>query len=319
MLNTQTNKTLKKIWSIIQEKNKGDFNFEKLCYEVIIDMIDTRLYKPFHHKKDNKNLSKYYIPVKFVNKGFDFINLPRIIKQQDVYSLLPEIIQEADKCPKVVYSLTGTISNKVFNYKETVEKIDVEDKETYGTTINQCDCRTSEFRDTEYQHVITGDLRIIKNKKLRKLFAKGPNFREPRTIKWKICLEELKIGIEECSEKIIKDKKCDKNLLIPWKEAITKKAEEKIEEIKPRIKAQHTKPILKQNAVTTYLQELHNKFVIVPIDKAGSNIAIICKKFYVEKLLEEVGIIGEQSKTYEKTTNKDKKEIIQENVKYAES
>ena len=56
----------------------------------------------------------------------------------------------------------------------------------------------------------------------------------------------------------------------------------------------------------------------MPIDKAGNNIAIICKKFYVEKLLEEIGIIGEQSQTYEKTTNKDKKEIIKENVKYAE-
>ena len=56
----------------------------------------------------------------------------------------------------------------------------------------------------------------------------------------------------------------------------------------------------------------------MPIDKAGNNIAIICKKFCVEKLFEEIGIIGEQSETYEKTNDKNKKDIIEDNIKYAE-
>ena len=29
-------------------------------------------------------------------------------------------------------------------------------------------------------HIVTGDLRVIENKKLRNLICKGPNFREPR-------------------------------------------------------------------------------------------------------------------------------------------
>ena len=227
-------------------------------------------------------------------------------------------MEAADKSPNVVYSLTGTISNKIFNYKDTVTKIDIEDKQTFGTGINECECRTSNFTDNKHQHIITGDLRIIKNKKLRELLVKGPNFREPRTIKWKKCLEELKIGIDECAEMIIKNIKCERNVLVPWKEKITKKAEEKIEDLKSKINVQHTNPTLKQNEVIMYLQELHKKFVIVPIDKAGNNIAIICKKIYVEKLLEEIGIIGEQSETYEKTNNKNKKDIIEDNVKYAE-
>ena len=34
------------------------------------------------------------------------------------------------------------------------------------------------------QHVLTGNLKIVKNNKLRKLLSKGPKYREPVEIKW---------------------------------------------------------------------------------------------------------------------------------------
>ena len=42
--------------------------------------------------------------------------------------------------------------------------------------INPCNCENSEFCDPE-DDIITGDLRLVKNEKLKKLFTKGPNFR----------------------------------------------------------------------------------------------------------------------------------------------
>ena len=37
---------------------------------------------------------------------------------------------------------------------------------------------------------------------------------------------------------------------------------------------------------------IKEKFVIVPIDKAGNNLSLICKAYYVERILKEVGIMG---------------------------
>jgi len=46
--------------------------------------------------------------------------------------------------------------------------------------------------------------------------------------------------------------------------------------------------ILANPEVKNYLTRLHQNFVLTPIDKAGNNIAIVCKKFYVEQTLKEL-------------------------------
>ena len=73
--------------------------------------------------------------------------------------------------------------------------------------------------------------------------------------------------------------------------------------------------MLKQDSVIEYLHELHEKYVLVPIDKAANNIAIICKKYYVTVILKEIGILDAGNETYEKL-NKNQEEIIQDNLEY---
>ncbi|MCP4490063.1 MAG: hypothetical protein GY820_22510, partial [Gammaproteobacteria bacterium] len=55
------------------------------------------------------------------------------------------------------------------------------------------------------------------------------------------------------------------------------------------------------------LQDLHNKYVIVPADKAANNYVFVCKKYYFDVLTKELGI--------EMTSNGLK---IQGNVTYQE-
>ena len=38
------------------------------------------------------------------------------------------------------------------------------------------------------------------------------------------------------------------------------------------------------------LSDLHNKYVFVPADKAPNNIIIICKRYYIETLIKELGL-----------------------------
>ena len=99
----------------------------------------------------------------------------------DVIDTLPEKLQD-DEVPSIVYRLNSTIRNKIFNYKTTVNEIDVNDKSTYGTGLASCQCQNSSFVNDDYGHIPTGDLRFIENSAFSKLFCKGPNYREPQTI-----------------------------------------------------------------------------------------------------------------------------------------
>ena len=45
----------------------------------------------------------------------------------------------------------------------------------------------SNFKDLDHGHVVTGDLRIVEDVKLRKLLSKGQNYSETLTISYNKC------------------------------------------------------------------------------------------------------------------------------------
>ena len=73
--------------------------------------------------------------------------------------------------------------------------------------------------------------------------------------------------------------------LKPWKENLLAKVKKEATVFKQKIKPKHTKLALSNPNIKKYLEELHLKFVIVTIDKASSNLAFICRKYYISNLL----------------------------------
>ena len=59
---------------------------------------------------------------------------------------------------------------------------------------------------------------------------------------------------------------------VDWKGKILQEVDNKIISLKHRIKIHKGNSVLKQNAVIEYLNELLEKYVLVPIDKAANNI-----------------------------------------------
>ena len=129
------------------------------------------------------------------------------------------------------------------------------------------------------------DLRMIKNIKLRKLLTKGPNYRKPRFLNYTACLNSVKLGLD--NRKDFRYSK-DRSEFNEWKKNIISTVENKISLLKRSTRVKKIKSVLKDPDVVTFLKDLHLKFVLVQIDKASNNIAIICKKFYVTKLLTDV-------------------------------
>ena len=139
-------------------EQSDEIEFERL-YKLL---VDTFLTKVFKKPPDKKKAPKHILPVYFDNKGLEHIKLSSILHDDDVVDKLPATFQRQE-VPSVVYSLSNTISNKLFNYKETVNSIDTNDRETFGTGIAACDCQNSGFVNEHHGHVVTGDLRIIRN------------------------------------------------------------------------------------------------------------------------------------------------------------
>ena len=72
---------------------------------------------------------------------------------------------------------------------------------------------------------------------------------------------------------------------VEWKRKILLEVNSKIISLKHRIKVYKANFVLKQDAVIEYLNELHEKYILVATDKAANNIVIICKKCYVTIIL----------------------------------
>ena len=81
------------------------------------------------------------------------------------------------------------------------------------------------------------------------------------------------------------------------------KVDLRIKHLKKKIKFSPVKQVLKDRSVINYLNDLQNKFVMCPIDKAANNTAFICKKYYVEVIMKELGLISIPSNTYEVINN----------------
>ena len=62
----------------------------------------------------------------------------------------------------IVYPIPSVIRNEIFNYKNTVEKMNTNDTRTYGTVIISCNCTNTKYLNHHHGRIGTGDLQIKK-------------------------------------------------------------------------------------------------------------------------------------------------------------
>ena len=84
---------------------------------------------------------------------------------------------------------------------------------------SSCDCASSIFRYDPYGHVITGDLHIVQNRKLRRLLEKGPKYREQNArIDWNLNKKILTTAIDDYTKNWSKHEGCHMSALEEWSE-----------------------------------------------------------------------------------------------------
>ena len=283
-------------------------------YLAIIDAIESKLYveTPEVPKKKPPSCS---LKLKFLNKAMEVINVGKILHASSLSSCFPKSCKREYEAPTVIYTLEDTVHSKIFNHNKFVRSLDLE-AFSKDNTILPCSCMDSQYTDNHHKHIVTGDLSIVANNKLRNLFSKGPNYREPVTPNFEKVREEILTGAKDLINTWSKKFKLDKHHFQEWYVEFDKLISDKISSTTNHFNIRKTVPILEQYAPKMALKDLQSKYIITSIDKATGNVAFICKRFYAKILSEELGCNDHhkplEDKTYIKINNLSKDEIIKQ-------
>ena len=263
----------------------------KQWYKMGIDLIETKLYKPLPPKVKRK-APKYQLKCLFANKAFDFINLPKILRTKSILDLMPAEVKE-DEVPMLVFKLTEPIRSTIMNYSNFVSKLDI-DEASLDISSVPCNCSgfDAKYVNTHFNHVLTGDLDIIRNHKLRNLILKGPKYREPETVNFWGIRDQIDDCLSQYIEQISKTKKIAEDKFLRWKNEVLEFIDKRIADVSERFQPKEVIKVLEDPNVKNYLKSLHKSFVFCPTDKAGNNVAIICKQLYARNILKEIDLVN---------------------------
>ena len=75
-----------------------------------------------------------------------------------------------------------------------------------------------------------------------------------------------------------------------WERKVIDKVDKKIQILSNKISSKFRKSLLLQKNLLNTLNDIHNQFVVITIDKANENVAFICQRFYALVQLKELGL-----------------------------
>ena len=264
-----------------------NFDYSSAEYRVIaiiLDIANYRLFRPVRSDVPAEK-PKHFMKIKFLNKAVDAINLPALLRSTSVTDKIPVYFRDKEP-PIVSYEYTSTVASKLFNFAPTLSNLNVSE---YLSNSQTCQCKKSKFCYEPHGHVITGDLRVIENAKLRELVAKGPKYREPNRVNWKATETMFLESIDLYAKNWSKREQVELKYLSEWKDQLKELVTDRISNLKGHFKSPKCKVLDQPDAKDT-LHKLHANYVLVPADKAANNVIVVCKKYYIDTLVKELGI-----------------------------
>ena len=193
-----------------------------------------------------------FIKVQYRNKGIGMIGLPQILRSRYVKSAVPQFLKNREP-PMVSYSYTRTISGKIFNQRSVVEELDV----NRGTEGMCCDCSTSSYCYEPAGHVVTGDLTIIRDAKLRSLVRKGPSYREQNCIDWTVNERLCREAVAEYKRRWSTREGVDVRVFNDWEHNVNECIQRRIASLGKKHINKRKKHVLKYKKHLESLNSLH--------------------------------------------------------------
>ena len=155
--------------------------------------------------------------ITFQSKAIVYIKLSKILNKPDVIAQLLRVLQNKEHRLVINHKLTNTIRIKILNYKDTVNLKYVEDEIYFNLNIDSCECEDSPFIHHHHEYIITGDLRIVGNSRLRKLLTKAPNYGEPSSTNFNKAFAGIATGLNNGIENLASRTRFNVSNFVQWK------------------------------------------------------------------------------------------------------
>ena len=302
------------VGKMVTERLPLSEGLERSCYLIFKDLVNHYRARNITYLEYRRNLfkvndkpdNKYcdYVPITFISKEVENLNIQTIINDPILMKLFPakqlnKKYQHEDFRLNTCYKHMNSIRGALQNYKSTILQVP-------PTTGYSCYCHLyPDHIDHDLGHVVTGELSIIANKKLRKLFSKGYNFIDPIYKNRHKIFDSLKRDVNSYIKKLSLKFSVNTAYFNEWKAALFIKVDNSLKNT--RIYCKKTMSVV--NSESEDLEVLKDRFVLTSVDKASNNISLICKKFYVDNLDNELN----NTKTYNES-NESEEEIVKRHV-----
>ena len=232
----------------------------------------------FKLQKNVSKSNKSFMVVKHVNKLVDIVNLPRIVNDSKLISLFPAK-SEMYSAPGISFSYTKTIRSTICNYSQAIRDPNFRD------FVCNCHSYNGKFIDGHHGHVYTGDVNIISNKELRALVDKGLGYHEQQPPDKSRALSAIVTAIDSYIESVSTKMSLPILAYKAWRVTLVNKVKAKLRSSKPY---RYNNVLSKPEVIDELAKLQSNQVVFVPVDKAPNNVAIICKKYYLEVMTKEI-------------------------------
>jgi hypothetical protein len=118
--------------------------------------------------------------------------------------------------------------------------------------------------------------------------SKGPGYREPQSINTDKLFRSIDSDVKDFIKKWSIKEKLAPQLFNEWYVNVIHLVRTRINDMTDRYRLPKYQSVFDIPEAAECLEEVKKNFVLVPVDKAAKNIAVICKQFYMKVLLEEM-------------------------------
>ena len=218
---------------------------------IILDIANYRLFRPMQSDVPAEK-PKHFMKIKFLNKAVDAINLPGLLRSTSVTDKIPVYFRDKEP-PTVSYEYTSTIASKLFNFAPTLSNLNVSE---YLSNSQTCQCKESKFCFEPHGHVVTGDLRVIENARLREKNAKGAKYREPNRVNWKATETMFLESIDLYAKNWSKRDQVELKYLSEWKDRLKELVADCISNLKGHLNLLNAKFLIKLMSKTSSINDM---------------------------------------------------------------
>ena len=287
-----TKKLLSKILQkVLENKNK----YERRFVDIIAVWVGhSRNYSKEHQPYASQN--KVRVKLNFSSKMLDIINFSSLISSKAVISKIPDDYSN-DKI-EIINSYSKPIGNRICNYNRLLDDLSIECINDNSPCICERNHTHHKVRDFIYSpvgHVVTGNINILDKlgnlDQLKNVIQYGYKYRiQHSKLTWGKIKRDLMVTVETLKRKIVERNKGNIDELNDWERTLKRCVNNRIRALQSSHSLEEFRYGIDTNLLNKQIVNIHKHFVITNVDKASNNFAFICKKFYINKIKEELGI-----------------------------